>query len=113
MPKLKAGHISPTAQEEAAINAGIAADPDNPELTKAWFAKAKPAREFFPPDVYAALVAMKRPRGRPKAEEPKVFTGIRLDVDLLNAFKSTGKGWQTRINAALRQFMIEHPLNHT
>lgn len=27
------------------------------------------------------------------------------------AFKTTGKGWQTRINAALRQFVAEHPVN--
>lgn len=111
MPKLKAGHISPTPEEDAAINAGIAADPDNPELTKEWFAEAKPASEMFPPEIYAALVAMKRPRGRPKADETKVFTAIRLDADLLEAFKSTGKGWQTRVNAALRQFIAEHPLS--
>jgi len=53
---------------------------------------------------------MKRPRGRPKADETKVFTAIRLDADLLAAFKSTGKGWQTRVNAALRQYIAEHPL---
>lgn len=57
----------------------------------------------------AALVA-KRPRGRPKADETKVFTAIRLDADLLETFKATGKGWQTRVNAALRQFITEHPI---
>ncbi|WP_353136756.1 BrnA antitoxin family protein [Limnohabitans sp.] len=54
--------------------------------------------------------AEKRPRGRPRAEAPKVFTAIRLDADLLEAFKSTGKGWQTRVNAALRKFITEHPI---
>ena len=54
---------------------------------------------------------MKRPRGRPKAQKIKVFTAIRLDADLLDAFKATGKGWQTRMNAALRQFITEHPVN--
>lgn len=111
MPKLKPGTIIPTPEEDEAINAGIAADPDNPELTKEWFAKAKPANEAFAPQTYAALIAMKRPRGRPKADETKVFTAIRLDADLLDAFKSTGKGWQTRVNAALRQFITEHPIN--
>ena len=110
MPKLKPGHISPTPEEDAAINAGIAADPDSRELTQAWFDKAKPASEVFAPETYAALVAMKRPRGRPKADETKVFTAIRLDADLLGAFKATGKGWQTRVNAALRQYIAEHPL---
>jgi uncharacterized protein (DUF4415 family) len=110
MPKLKAGHISPTPGEDAAINAGIAADPDNPEWTDKDFAKAKPASEFFPPETYAALVSMKRSPGRPKADETKVFTAIRLDADVLETFKSTGKGWQSRMNAALRQFIAEHPL---
>lgn len=111
MPKLKPGTIIPNHNETAAINAGIAADQDNPELTKEWFAKAKPASEAFAPEAYAALVAMKRPRGRPKADKTKVFTAIRLDADLLETFKSTGKGWQTRVNAALRQFITEHPIS--
>jgi uncharacterized protein (DUF4415 family) len=111
MPKLKVGHISPTHEEDTAINAGIAADPDSRELDAAWFAKAKSASEVLPPDLYAALVAQ-RPRGRPKADETKVFTAIRLDADLLEAFKSTGKGWQTRINAALRQYLKDHPTAH-
>ena len=59
---------------------------------------------------YAALVAMKRPRVRPKAVETKVFTAIRLDAYLLEIFKAIGKGWQTRVNAALRRFIAEHPL---
>ena len=110
MPKLKLGTIIPTHDEATAINAGIAADQDNPELTKEWFDKAKPASDVFSPETYTELVAMKRPRGRPKADETKVFTAIRLDADLLDAFKATGKGWQTRVNAALRQFITEHPL---
>lgn len=110
MPKLKLGTIIPTQEETAAINAGIAADPDARELDSQWHKGAKPASEAFTPQTYAALVAMKRPRGRPKAEETKVFTAIRLDADLLETFKATGKGWQTRVNAALRQFITEHPM---
>jgi len=101
----------PTPEEDKAIKAGIAADPDSRELDAEWFARAKPASAAFSPETYAALVAMKRPRGRPKAEKTKAFTAIRLDADLLDAFKSTGKGWQTRVNAALRQFITEHPLH--
>ncbi|MFY9261903.1 MAG: BrnA antitoxin family protein [Gallionella sp.] len=111
MPKLKTGTIIPSDDETAIINAGIAADQDNPELTKAWFAHAQPASAVFSPETFAALSAIKPARGRPKAVSPKVFTAIRLDADLLEAFKSTGSGWQTRINAALRQFVAEHPLS--
>lgn len=42
-------------------------------------------------------------RGRPKAEVTKVSTTIRLDPDVLEAFRAEGPGWQSRINAALRQ----------
>jgi uncharacterized protein (DUF4415 family) len=100
----------PTPKEDAVIQAGIDADPDARELDAQWFAKAKPASEALPHDMYATSVA-KRPRGRPKADETKVFTAIRLDADLLSAFKATGKGWQTRVNAALRQYIHEHPLS--
>jgi uncharacterized protein (DUF4415 family) len=111
MPKLKPGTIIPTAEQDQAIATGIAADPDSRELTDQWMTQAKSASQAFLPETYAALVAMKRPRGRPKADETKVFTAIRLDADLLNAFKATGKGWQTRVNAALRQFITEHPIS--
>ena len=108
MPKLKLGTLLPTPEEEARIQVGIAADAESAEWTAEDFAKAKPASEMLPPQTYAALLA-KQPRGRPKAATTKVFTAIRLDADLLKAFKSTGKGWQTRMNAALRQYLEEHP----
>jgi uncharacterized protein (DUF4415 family) len=109
MPKLKPGTIIPNSDETAAINSGIEADADTRELGSDWHKGAKPASEALAPQAYAALVAMKRTRGRPKADETKVFTAIRLDADVLETFKATGKGWQTRMNAALRQFITEHP----
>ena len=110
MPKLKPGTIIPNDDETAAINDGINADAEARELDSEWHKGAKPASEILAPQAYAALVAINRPRGRPKADETKVFTAIRLDADLLETFKATGKGWQTRVNAALRQFITEHPL---
>ena len=38
---------------------------------------------------------------------PKNPVSIRLDADVLDFFKATGKGYQTRINAVLRHFMQE------
>ncbi len=46
-------------------------------------------------------------RGRPKFEAPKVSTTIRLDADVLARFRAGGAGWQSRINAALRQWLEE------
>lgn len=40
--------ILPTPEEDAAINAGIATDPDNPEWTAEDFARARPANEMLP-----------------------------------------------------------------
>lgn len=47
-------------------------------------------------------------RGRPKLEAPKISTTIRLDADVLARFRAGGAGWQSRINAALRQWLEEH-----
>jgi len=71
---------------------------DAPELTEAFFDRA----------VYEVNgVPMPRPTkgGRPRAEKPKVHTGVRLDADVLDHFKAQGPGWQTRINATLRAAM--------
>jgi uncharacterized protein (DUF4415 family) len=92
MPKLKAGHISPTPEEDAAINRGIAADPDNPELTAADFKH------------------MKR-MGRPPIANPKVAINIRLSPDVLEKFRNTGAGWQTRVDTALRDWLEHHRLS--
>lgn len=47
MPQLKPGTIWPTDEEDAAIMAGIAADPDTFELDAEWFATAKTFAEWF------------------------------------------------------------------
>lgn len=39
--------------------------------------------------------------------EPKSAISIRLDKDVLEFFKETGKGYQSRINAVLRHYMQE------
>lgn len=85
-------------------------DIDNPEWTAEDFAKARPAQELLPKLFSQARTdALLAPRGRPKAEVTKVRVGIRLSPDVLAHFKAEGDGWQTRIDAALRQFIEEHP----
>ena len=86
-----------TDAEEARIQKMIASDPDNPEWTEEDFAKARPFAEAFP-----ALADRMRQAGRPKAANPKVAVSIRLDRDVIDAFKKGGPGWQSRMNDALR-----------
>lgn len=46
-------------------------------------------------------------RGRPKSETTKVSVSMRMDADLLEYWRATGPGWQTRVNAALRDIFVE------
>ena len=47
-------------------------------------------------------------RGRPPLDKPKVSTTIRLSRDVIDHFKVNGRGWQTRIDEALREWIREH-----
>ncbi|MGH8157494.1 MAG: BrnA antitoxin family protein [Rhodanobacter sp.] len=77
-------------------------DDENPEWTAADFARAKPASEVLPAIFGAARAAeMLKPRGRPRAEAPKVAISLRVAPDVLAAWKATGAGWQTRMAATL------------
>jgi uncharacterized protein (DUF4415 family) len=85
-------------------------DADNPEWTPALFAKAQPAKSLLP-TVFGPNVAKEllKPRGRPRSENPKERINIRLSAEVLAHFKSAGDGWQTRIDAALRQYIADQP----
>ncbi len=61
-------------------------------------------------ELKAGVEAYRKKVGRPKSENPKVFTSIRLDADIVERFKQEGKGWQTRVNAALREWIDTHPV---
>jgi len=76
-------------------------DEDAPELTDAELGEMRPAAEILPADFYAMVT--KRPRGRPKAAETKIPVTLRLDREVVEAFKRKGPGWQTRMNAALKE----------
>jgi len=48
-------------------------------------------------------------RGRPRSDHPKVAISIRLSEDVLSRFKASGPGWQSRIDAALKEWLAQHP----
>ena len=51
---------------------------------------------------------IRRGRGRPAAAVKRPTLNMRVDADVLAAFKATGPGWQTRINAALKEWLRTH-----
>jgi uncharacterized protein (DUF4415 family) len=63
-----------------------------PELDDAWFGRA-------------VVHEGGRPRGRPKAARPKRAVSLRLSARVLDGFRAGGPGWQTRINAALEEWL--------
>jgi len=82
-------------------------DDDAPEWTDEDFARARPAAEVLP-EIFGQQIAeqvLKNKGGRPKAVNPKQTVTIRLDSDIVAAFKKDGPGWQTRINKALRRLV--------
>ena len=90
--------IIPTPEEDAAINAGIAADPDTSEANDDWFATALTSEEAVP----HLLTRYRRTRG-PQKSPTKQQIHIRLDADVVEHFRSGGPGWQTRLNDTLRR----------
>lgn len=87
---------------EAKIQQMIASDPDNPELTDAQIAKARPFKDVFP-DLHASI---KRSRGRPKVENPKEAVTLRLSPDTVEKFKATGDDWRARMAKALERAKV-------
>lgn len=86
---------------------------DNPEWTEEKFASAKTTAELAKTDPFFAelLNAHKngtltvRPVGRPKSDNHKQPTTIRLSPEVMDYFKRDGKGWQTRINQVLQDYV--------
>ncbi|MBX9772844.1 MAG: BrnA antitoxin family protein [Xanthobacteraceae bacterium] len=94
-PKRKIRALSDA--EEARIQAGIAADPDNPEWTAQDFKRAKPFAVALP-----ALAKSWRGRG-PQKQPTKVAVSLRLTREVVDRFKADGPGWQTRMDKALKK----------
>ncbi len=75
-------------------------DDDLPEWSDEQFARA----EFsFGGKVIRAAQGTLTKAGRPVSENPKKQVTLRLDPDVIEKFRATGKGWQSRINAELRK----------
>ena len=92
MPKLKTGTILPTPAEDAAITAAALSDADAVPFSDAEWLQVKP------------LVR----RGRPLGSGSKAQITLRLDIEVVEKFRASGDGWQTRINDVLKSCVRSH-----
>ena len=69
---------------------------DIPELTDEFFDRA---------EIRRGDKLIRRGRGRPPLEAPKKLIALRLDPDVIERFRATGPGWQSRINLILRDYL--------
>lgn len=72
-----------------------------------WDGQDEDDRPLTREEMQSGIAAYRRQRGRPTGSD-KESTTIRFDRDVLAAFRAGGPGWQTRMNAALRDWLKRH-----
>jgi uncharacterized protein (DUF4415 family) len=85
--------LMPTVEEDKAITAAARSDPDAQPLT---------------PKQLKAMVPIRALRGRPKSESKKLLVSVRYSPEVVAYFKSTGDGWQSRMDGVLRKYVARH-----
>jgi uncharacterized protein (DUF4415 family) len=85
--------VMPSVKEDKAIVAAAKRDPDAKPLT---------------PTQLKKMTLVQAPRGRPKSEKPKLLLSVRYSSEVIAFFKSTGEGWQSRMDGVLRQYVARH-----
>lgn len=100
MPKITPRRVIrvPTPVENARILAAAKADPDAQPLTKKQL---------------AAMVPLKSIRGRPKSENKKLLVSVRYSPEVIAYFRSTGDGWQGRMDGVLSEYVNRHTTRRT
>ena len=83
----------PTVEEDKAITAAARSDPDAQPLT---------------PKQLKSMVPLRTLRGRPKSDNKKLLVSVRYSPEVVAYFKSTGEGWQSRMDEALREYVEQH-----
>ena len=83
----------PTVTEDRKISAAAKADPDAQPLSASQLKSMVPLRSV---------------RGRPKSENKKLLLSVRYSPEVIAYFKSTGEGWQARMDGVLKQYVQRH-----
>lgn len=99
------GSAKKMTEREAIIEAMKTPPPDGYFV---WDGKDEADRPATEEELNAALESYRAKRGRPAGSGTKEQVAIRLDRDVLAAFRASGAGWQTRMNAALRDWLKTH-----
>ena len=84
--------IMPTEAENRKIRRAAKADPDAQPLTD---------------EQLSAMVPIKAVRGRPKSENKKLLVSVRYSPEVLSYFRSTGEGWQGRMDGVLQEYVLK------
>ena len=87
--------LMPSHEEDKAITAAALSDPDAQPLT---------------PEELSAMTPFKSLRGRPKSDSKKLLLSIRYSPEVVDYFKSTGDGWQTKMDKVLRDYVASQSL---
>lgn len=74
---------------------------ENPEWSEKEMRGARPLMEVLPPETAAAVRRYRGQRG-PQQSPTKELISLRVDRDVVAAYRATGTGWQTRANEALK-----------
>ena len=100
MPKATARRViqMPSPAKNAKILAAAKADPDAQPLTRKQL---------------AAMVPLKLVRGRPKSESKKLLVSVRYSPEVIAYFRSTGDGWQGRMDGVLSEYVSKHATRRT
>mgnify|MGYP003394741305 CR=1 FL=1 len=84
-------------------------DPSDPKAVAAFWKNGVVTKGGGVAAVRAALAERRKPGQRgPSKRPPKVAINIRLSAEVLDAFKATGEGWQTKVDGALREWLKDH-----
>ena len=78
------------------------------EKNYVWDGQDEDDRPATAEELNAAMETYRAKRGRPAGSGTKEQVAIRLDRDILAAFRASGAGWQTRMNVALRDWLKTH-----
>lgn len=79
-----------------------------PEEDYVWDGEDEDDRPASAEELRAGVEAYRKQRGRPPGSGTKEQVSIRLDQTTLSAFRATGRGWQTRMNDALADWLKNH-----